>query len=205
MRTAPSILAYARREDLCLEICPVVWVRLLGHLHDGSMAEVERKSVADRGETHYKVFGLLLVVLKIINEMAELLSFLPPLFELVHDHSMGSVLVGLTGLGNGDLIGEVINNHIERFEEAVVLHKDQVELRGQKFTIGLPRCQLGVAGVLEVVEHILVGHASLKQVRDRLGVHVLLDEVDDDALLVQERIFIILDLQGRSFARIIEC
>ena len=93
--------------------------------------------------------------------MAELLSFLPPLFELVHDYTMCGVLVGLAGLGNSDLIGQVVNNHVECFEEAVVLHKDQVELRGQKFPVGFPRCQLGVVGVLEVVEHILVGHTSL--------------------------------------------
>ena len=93
--------------------------------------------------------------------MAELLSFLPPLFELVHDHTMCGVLVCLTRLSDGDLIRQVVNNHVERFEEAVVLHKDQVELRGQKFPVGFPRCQLGVAGVLEVVKHILVGHTSL--------------------------------------------
>ena len=62
--------------------------------------------------------------------MAELLSLLATLFELLHDHTMSSVFVRLTGLGYGDLIGQVINNHVECFEEAVVLHEDQVKLRG---------------------------------------------------------------------------
>jgi predicted metal-dependent peptidase len=62
--------------------------------------------------------------------MAELLSLLSPLFELLHDHTMSSVFVRFTGLGYGDLVGQVINNHVEGFEEAVVLHEDQVKLRG---------------------------------------------------------------------------
>ena len=62
--------------------------------------------------------------------MAELLSLLPTLFELLHDHTMSSVFVRLTGLSYGDLIGQVIDNHVEGFKEAVVLHEDKVKLRG---------------------------------------------------------------------------
>jgi predicted metal-dependent peptidase len=62
--------------------------------------------------------------------MAELLSLLSPLFELLHDHTMSSVFVRFTGLGYGDLVGQVINNHVERFEEAMIFHEDQVKLRG---------------------------------------------------------------------------
>jgi hypothetical protein len=61
--------------------------------------------------------------------MAGWLSFLTPLFELLHDHTMSSVFVRLTGLGYRNLIGQVINNHVEGFKEAVVLHEDQVKLR----------------------------------------------------------------------------
>lgn len=62
--------------------------------------------------------------------MAELLSLLSPLFELLHDHTMCSVFVSFTCLGYSDLIGQVINNHIEGFEKAVILHEDEVKLRG---------------------------------------------------------------------------
>jgi hypothetical protein len=61
--------------------------------------------------------------------MAGLLSLLPTLFEFLHDHTMCSVFVHFSGLINGDLVGKVINNHVERFEEAVVLDEDQVKLR----------------------------------------------------------------------------
>jgi hypothetical protein len=61
--------------------------------------------------------------------MAGWLSFLTPLFELLHDHTMSSAFVRLTGLSYGDLIGQVINNHVKGLEEAVVLHEDQVKLR----------------------------------------------------------------------------
>jgi hypothetical protein len=56
--------------------------------------------------------------------MAGWLSFLTPLFELLDDHTMSSVFVRLTGLSYGDLIGQVINNHVEGFKEAVVFHED---------------------------------------------------------------------------------
>ena len=56
--------------------------------------------------------------------MAELLSLLATLFELLNDHTMCSVFVRLTGLSHGDLIGQIINNHVKGFEEAVVLHED---------------------------------------------------------------------------------
>jgi hypothetical protein len=62
--------------------------------------------------------------------MAEWLSLLSPLFELLHDHTMSSVFVRFTGLSYGDLVGQVINNHVERFEEAMIFHEDQVKLRG---------------------------------------------------------------------------